>query len=285
MKLLLLGTGKSGTTAMVYKLAGGLPNCHAFSGGRPGKYLGDYENAVYKHTYEERKGKSFELYKEHLSKEHYDRKVWMARDPRDVAVSRMLYRWQRGNRGDKDQYREHFQRVLQKEQNPRSISFSEICRYIGYNNWPTPIEEVIEEERIRYQRMHDFVKWLGDDWFRFTYEDMVAKSFSKLNEYLGFKVLEDAAIPKSTGKAKVVRKKSSGDWRHWFTEEDVALFKSAYTPYMELMGYDCQDWELDPNPTIEPEYSSMYIERLVRRKSLHSILSIKELIVQRFKKG
>jgi len=51
------------------------------------------------------------------------------------------------------------------------------------------------------------------------------------------------------------------------------------------MGYDCQDWDLDPNPTIEPEYSSMYIERLVRRKSIHSILSIKELIVQRFKKG
>jgi hypothetical protein len=239
MKILLLGTGKSGTTAMVYKLAGGLPNCQAFSGGRPGKYLGDYENAVYKHTYEERKGKSFELYQEHLSKEHYDRKVWMARDPRDVAVSRMLYRWQRGNRGDKEQYREHFQRVLQKEQDPRSISFSEICRYIGYKSWPITTEEVVEEERIRYQRMHDFVRWLGDDWFRFTYENMVAKNFSELSEY----------------------------------------------PYMELMGYDIQDWALDPNPAIEPEYSSRYMEDLIRRKSWHSILSIKELIVQRLKKG
>ncbi len=270
---------------MVYKLAGGLPNCHAFSGGRPGKYLGDYENAVYKHTYEERKGKSFELYKAHLSKEHYDRKVWMARDPRDVAVSRMLYRWQRGNRGDKEQYSEHFQRVLQKEKDPPSISFAEICRYIGYGRWPITTEEVIEEERIRYQRMHDFVRWLGEDWFKFTYEDMVAKKFSELDKYLGFKVQEEASIPKSTGKAKVVRKKSSGDWRHWFTQEDVELFKTAYTPYMDLMGYDCQDWEIDPNPSIEPEYSSMYIEGLVRRKSLHSILSIKELIVQRLKKG
>jgi hypothetical protein len=133
--------------------------------------------------------------------------------------------------------------------------------------------------------MHDFVRWLGEDWFRFTYEDMVAKNFSELNKYLGFKVQEDAGIPKSTGKAKVVRKKSSGDWRHWFTEEDVELFKPAYTPYMDLMGYDCQDWALHPNPAVEPEYSSMYIERLVRRKSLHSILSIKELIIQRFKKG
>ena len=49
MKILILGLGKSGTTAMLYKVAGGLPNCQAFSGGKPGKYLGDYENAVYKH--------------------------------------------------------------------------------------------------------------------------------------------------------------------------------------------------------------------------------------------
>ena len=54
------------------------------------KYVGDYENAVYKHTYEERKGKSFDLYREHLAEEHYDRKIWMARDPRDSAV-RMLF--------------------------------------------------------------------------------------------------------------------------------------------------------------------------------------------------
>ena len=60
MKIFILGVGKSGTTALVYKVAGGLPNCQAFSGGPPGKYVGDYENAVYKHTYEERKGKSFD---------------------------------------------------------------------------------------------------------------------------------------------------------------------------------------------------------------------------------
>ena len=101
MKVLILGLGKSGTTAMVYKVAGGLPNCHAFSGGQPGKHVGNYENAVYKHTYEERKGKSFDLYKEHLKKESYDRKIWMARDPRDAAVSRMLYWWHKGHKGKK----------------------------------------------------------------------------------------------------------------------------------------------------------------------------------------
>ena len=285
MKIMILGTGKSGTTALVFKVAGGLPDCQAFSGGKPGKYLGDYENAVYKHTYHEGKGKSFELFRDHLEQEHYDRKIWIARDPRDVAVSRMLYRWQRGIQGQEAQYQAHLQLVLQKEEDPRSVAFYEICRYIGYNGWPISTEEVLEEERTRYQQMCDFVLSLGEDWFLFTYEDMVSGNFDTLNAFLGFKVQGDAEVPKSTGKAKVVRKKSTGDWRHWFTEEDTELFKSAYTPYMESMGYDCNDWALHPNPTIEPEYSSIYMQRLAQRKSPHTELSFKNRIMKLFRKG
>jgi hypothetical protein len=279
MKVLILGTGKSGTTALVYRLAGGLPNCRAFSGGRPGKYIGDYENAVYKHTYEESKGKSFALFRQHLQKEHYDRKVWIARDPRDVAVSRMLYRWQKGYKGRKEQYQAHLSLVLQKEKNPRAVSFSEICRYVGYNGWPRPLEEVIEEERLRYRNMTDFVASLEDDWFLFTYEDMIAKNYRTLDDYLGFNVQDEAEVPVTTGKAKVVRKKATGDWRHWFTEEDVALYKPAYLPYMKLIGYDCENWTLMTNPTIEPEYSSTYMQNLAYkaakngslRKIIHSV--------------
>jgi hypothetical protein len=256
----------------------------AFSGGRPGKYIGDYENAVYKHTYQERKGKSFDLYEEHLQKENYDRKIWIARDPRDAAVSRMLYRWHRGYSGDKKQYQTHLELVLKKEQNPRSVPFHVICRYIGHNGWPITTEEVVEKERIRYQNMGDFVNSLGEDWYLFTYENMVDKNFGGLNEYLGFKVEEDAEVPRSTGKAKVVRKKAVGDWRHWFTKEDVELYKPVYAPYMKLIGYDFEDWDLSPNPVIEPEYSSVYMKSLPRMKTGTSIRSFKDLILRLFVK-
>ena len=224
MKILILGLGKSGTTAMVYKVAGGLPNCQAFSGGKPGKYIGEYENAVYKHTYEERKGKSFELYREHLRKEHYDRKIWMARDPRDAAVSRMLYRWHRGYPGKRKQYEAHLNLVLKKEQDPGSLPFYEICRYTGYDGCPRDKEAVFEEEKVRYQRMRAFVESLGDDWFMYRYEDMVDKKFDALNAYLGFETESDAEVPSGTGKEKVVRKKAYGDWRHWYTEEPQMLY-------------------------------------------------------------
>lgn len=284
MKVLILGTGKTGTTVMVYKVSGGLPNCHAFSGGHPGKYVGNYENAVYKHTYEERKGKSFELFKEHLIKEHYDRKIWMARDPRDAAVSRMLYRWHKGLKGKKKQYQAHLELVFKKEKDPCSVPFFEICRYTGHNGWPRTVDQVVAEEQHRYEQMVEFVNELADDWFLFTFEDMVAGQFDALNNYLEFEVQADATVPSASGHAKVIRKKASGDWRHWFTEEDIKLFKPAFTPYMEFIGYDCNDWNLSPHPVIEPEYSSVYMKSLPRKATKNSILRHLNTIVQRLVK-
>jgi len=263
MRIFILGLGKSGTTALLYKVAGGLPNCFAFSGGKPGKYLGDYKNAVYKHTYSPRKGKDFDLFREHLSKVPYDKKIWIARDCRDAAISKMLYRWHRGYLGRKKQYEAHLALVLKKERDPRSIPFYEICRYAGHGEWPMTKEQVFEHEKARYQQMYEFVKGLGDDWFLFKYEDMVDNKFEGLNEYLGFEVKTETEVAK--GYTKVVRKKTYGDWRNWFTPEDVELFKPAYTPYMELIGYDCNDWQLNDNPVIEPEFSSMYMQSLPGR--------------------
>jgi hypothetical protein len=281
MKVVILGTGKTGTTVMVYKVSGGLPNCHAFSGGHPGKHVGEYENAVYKHTYEERKGKSFEVFQEHFNKEHYDRKIWMARDPRDAAVSRMLYRWHRGSEGRKKQFESHLELVLKKEKDPSSVPFYEICRYTGHAESPRSVEAVIEEERHRYEEMARFVRGLGSDWFLFRFEDMVAKKFDALNDYLGFEVEADANVPSASGKAKVIRKKSTGDWRQWFTEEDRELFRPAFLPYMELIGYDCDDWQPDPNPVIEPEFSSVYMKNLPRKATKNKILRYLDSTIRR----
>ncbi|MGD8990761.1 MAG: hypothetical protein PVI00_04820 [Desulfobacterales bacterium] len=279
MKILILGRGKSGTTALLFKVAAGLPDCQAFSGGHPGKYSGEFENAAYKHTYSERKGKTFDVYEKHVNAENYDRKIWMARDPRDVAVSRMLFRWHKGPKGSWKQYRTHLELVQKKERNPTSVPFHILCRYIGHGNWPLTAEEVVEDERLRYQRMSDFVKRLQDDWFIFKYEDMIDGYFADLNDYLGFAVKTDAEVPRSTGKAKVARKKAYGDWRNWFTEEDTEIFKTAYLPYLEAIGYDCNDWAVSTQPAIEPEFSSMYMKRLVRESTSNPFRRLKEKLL------
>ena len=280
MKVMILGLGKTGTTALLYKVAGGLPNCLAFSGGKPGKYVGDYGNAVYKHTYSQRKGKTFDLFKQHVADEHYDRMIWIARDPRDAAVSEMLFRWHRGYWGKKRQYQAHLDLVLKKEKDPKSVPFHIICRYAGRGDkWPIATEEVVETERVRYANMAEYVKRLGPEWFLFKYEDMIGGEYAGLNTYLGFEVEKEGQVPEAYG--KVVRKRATGDWRHWFTEEDVELFKPAYLPYMQLIGYDCNDWALSPNPAIEPEYSSVYMQSLPKRVIKDTLLRHKDRIAQR----
>jgi hypothetical protein len=127
--------------------------------------------------------------------------------------------------------------------------------------------------------MADFVESLGGEWFLFKYEDMVAGKYVGLNKYLGFEVEKDGKVPEAYG--KVVRKRASGDWRHWFTEEDVEAFKSAYLPYMDIIGYDCNDWALTPNPVIEPQYSSVYMQSLPKRVLKDTLLRYKDRIVQR----
>lgn len=284
MKILILGHGKSGTTVFLFKVAGGLPNCQAFSGGDPGKDWDEYENAVYKYTYSERKSRDFDLFLKHLNEASYDRKIWMARDPRDIAVSHMLYRWHKGHRGRRNQYLAHLGLVQKKEQDPGSIPFHVLCRYIGHTKWPMSSAEAVEKERSKCQAMHEFVKGLGDEWFIFTYEDMIERNYNRLNDYLGFEIKVDAEIPVTTKKSKVARQKVYGEWRNWFTEEDVELFKPVYLPYMEFIGYDCNDWSPNPSPSIEPKFSSLYIQNLVRKNSPHILRIFKDFALRPFQK-
>jgi hypothetical protein len=196
----------------------------------------------------------------------------------------MLYRWHRGYSGRKKQYEAHLDLVLKKEQEPRSIPFYEICRYTGHADWPRTTEQVVEEEQYRYDQMLKFVNILDNDWFFLTFENMVDHKVKDLNDYLGFEIQSDAEVPSSSGQAKVIRKKASGDWRHWFTDEDLELFKPAFTPYMEFIGYDCNDWEFNPDPVIEPRYSSGYMQNLPRKATKNKILRYLEPVVQRLVK-
>ena len=102
--------------------------------------------------------------------------------------------------------------------------------------------------------------------------------------YLGVETKADAEVPSGTGKEKVVCKKDYGDRRHWFTEADVEFFKPAYTPYMEIVGYNCDDWNLSERPLIEPEFSSQYMQRLPRKAKKNLIMRLLDNFWKRFLK-
>jgi hypothetical protein len=50
---------------------------------------------------------------------------------------------------------------------------------------------------------------------------------------------------------------------------------------MEAIGYDCNDWALDPEPVIEPQFSSEYMAGLLKRKPLDSLRWFKDSMLKR----
>ena len=54
--------------------------------------------------------------------------------------------------------------------------------------------------------------------------------------------------------------------------------------YIKDLGYDLNDWALNENPVIEPEYSSVYIQNLSRKASRNIILQFMDSLVQRLAK-
>jgi len=280
LKIVILGKGKSGTTVLMHMIAAAFPECRPVPGGfrahvreRRAAAVAS-EGVVCKFTYNDKKGRSFDAVMRHISDEGYDKKIWVTRDPRDNAVSDALFRWRRRHGKSRRQFRACLPLVERKERDPSAIDFSEIYRYTGDRGGPETLEKMIENERIRYQRMTDFVRSLGPDWFIFKYEDLVDGKFAALSDYLGREIRRPSELPRED-RVKA-RTKSYGDWRNWFTEEDVRIFAPLFTPYMELAGYDAGDWALAPEPVVEPATASLYMRRIAAEGRFDRLRGVKE---------
>jgi hypothetical protein len=282
LKIVILGKGKSGTTVLVHMIAAAFPECRAVPGGfrahvreRRGAGAAD-DSFVCKFTYSDKKGRSFDAVMRHIAEEGYDKKIWVTRDPRDNVVSDALFRWRRRHGKSGRQFRACLPLVERKERDPHSVAFHEIHRYTGDPSGVQTLEQMIENERTRYQRMTDFVAGLGSDWLIFKYEDLVDENFAALSGYLGREIRASTGLPQED--LVKVRTKSYGDWRNWFTAEDVRIFAPLYAPYMELVGYDPSDWELAPDPVIDPETASAYMRRIAAEGSVGPLRGLRERV-------
>ena len=67
-------------------------------------------------------------------------------------------------------------------------------------------------------------------------------------------------IPKKYN--RVERTKSSGDWKNWFTQEDIYYLKPIFEEFMNKYNYT--DWNINFEKFISKEYSSDYIKKVVK---------------------
>jgi len=186
--------------------------------------------------------------------DHFNKKILIIRDPRDQIISQMLYRpfnlVVKKMITPENKLKSVIDHLLfllhEKEKNPHKIPVREIHELI------IPKAIGIPQERLmKYYLKHRNV-------FVFKYEDFIDKKFDGLNRYLGLNVSLEDNIPIK----RVIRTKSYGNWKDWFTPSDIEYYQVLFEPYMKLFGYN-NNWSLNPNPIIDPAMSSLYVEQLL----------------------
>ncbi len=254
MKTVIVGLGKTGTTALFFKLKRALPDdtCCLFeprffqaTAGRAvhvlAKVLIGYHRDV-----------------DIAGLETFNKKIFLLRDPRDTLVSRVLY----------DIYNEAalcadgakvgaFVNLLRrKEADPsRTPLLDIIALFDGMSRRPMlPRATRDAGVALEFERRHA-------DFLPYRYEDLVRADFKAIESYLGYAVGQGAAsVPAEY--SRVARTKGCGDWRNWLTPRDVDFFRPYFMPYLAFNSY-ADDWTLPDRPRILPEHGSEYVLRLV----------------------
>ena len=251
MKILIAGQAKSGTTALYYALRQTLPPKYTCLFEPRSNTTGRDECVLAKVLINPSfKSDDFET---------FNKKILIVRDPRDNLVSRLLYAiYDQKFLADDDKVSVFIERLEQKQRNPASVSLLELLKVFSDLSGA----DMLGRFMLRHQIGLEFDR-LRRNYFVYKYEHFVAGQYSGLEEYLGFALNFNGNV--DVFHSRVARTKGSGDWRNWFTEQDVKYFSDSYHEYLARYGYDVE-WKLSPEPEILPEYSTEYVMRLVRER-------------------
>ncbi len=258
-KILIVGNGKSGTTALYFRIKKSL------QGGVSGFFepacfeIIEKDAAPGRHTIAKIllpvEGGFFENIKS-----FFDKKIFIVRDPRDIITSSLLYKgayeltWNKNTA----QISECINLLRKKESDPSSLSLIELLQQLHGNHDLKDYADWIAH-RV------SFTIHLADDpsFFIFKYEDLIGDRIDSLENYLGFPLTPDTSVDKEY--SRVIRTKKSGSWKDWFLEEDISFFKPLFAECIAKLNYD-QDWTPNSDRKILPEHSSEYFRKLINER-------------------
>ncbi|MPW28740.1 hypothetical protein F9L16_06945 [Agarivorans sp. B2Z047] len=185
----------------------------------------------------------------------FDKVIVIVRDPRDYLVSSLLYKFDSPNLAkNRAKYNAVLNLFERKQNDPKSISFSALFNSFGEeHSWDKHLD--------LYYNLSAFIE--SNSIHLLRYEDFAVGNLTCLSNYLGLKVVNERELTGWTSKIK--RKGVSGDWKNWFTSDDLYL-KETFKPVMDKFGYS--DWTLPEKPVIEKEYSLDYIRKLTEQNQV-----------------
>lgn len=255
MRILVIGLGKSGTTALLYAIRAAMPapadTRLIFEPHGPVAIREDHALAKVLLNPRDELGEAFY--------NSFDHTILIIRDPRDLVVSKALYRIYNVPAVAKDQGKlsRYLDLLRAKERDPRSVSLCSMNRLfrelLGRSSSQDEALVALLNYAMQFHASHP-------DCLVYPYERMVAGDFSSVADYLALPVqAQDATVPQSL--SRVVRSRRAGNWRDWFCPEDVEHYRPLLLPYMTRYGY-ADEWDLSPNPAILPQEASEYVQRL-----------------------
>lgn len=192
--------------------------------------------------------------------ERFTQVVGLVRDPRDNLISRLLFRMvSPAFIENKKVYDVLLPLFEQKLDDPNSISVCKLFRQMEKTGLMEPMIDQRVEENLSF-----FINWHAKslDPIIYKYEKFIQEQYDEI-----FCVTnQKRSISKSeiqTVYPQIKRAGKIGDWRHWFTSEDIDFFRPRFEEYMTVYNY-CDDWNLQNNQFISAETSIDYIRKYAR---------------------
>ncbi len=209
----------------------------------------------------------------------FNKKITIVRDPRDRIISSLLYSQFHADYVNDIHAIQEIKALLEKkEATPSGISIKELLQNIGKltgnENRELNHRKAVEASLKLFD---DYVDQMPDS-LLYKYESFVSGEYLPLEQYLGFAMSGKADVPESL--SRVNRTKDSGDWRNWFTEEDVEIYKPIISPWLTKYGYDSSDWRLNEKPQIAKDHCSAYFMRLIGEKAKKPHKPKKNIVAQ-----
>lgn len=270
MRVLVVGKAKTGTTALVSLVKGALEPCHLVMEPKSVLDFGpasqtETGNEAIKILYEHYRGRLRHL--DAIVHAEFgfpvDKVVFIARDVRDEMVSKLLYH-AKVARDDKvvtdpTVFAEWVGVLEQKEHDPTALSFHDLClrfhELFGVDMWARITNM---DEKVWYERY--IAEGVDRDRIVVRYEDMVVGNNDALAEYLGVPLTSDMSSVDLGQYGHTIRSGKSGNWRSVFTPADVDVLRPMLREALPGPLYD--DWELDPEPRLDPDEYSGYVRRI-----------------------
>jgi SAM-dependent methyltransferase len=257
MRCLILGNAKNGTTALFHAVAQCLPGATRYFE-EPLAALGNAPQAtIAKLIFE-----NVEPEPVRRASAAFDKRVGIIRDPRDNLVSRALYSAALPIvAADSALLSRLVDLIDAKQRDPEAVDFVDILRILTPPD--STFEHFLERNLQRHNRFCEFVTTAKPSWFVMAYEKFVRGQMDELSDYLGMTVNTNYEVAPTY--QRVVRTKAAGDWRNWFTANDVTFLRPWFEQVLTASPY-VSDWTVNDAPIIEAAHSTLYVRRIIRER-------------------